>query len=387
MISALLLWYALTHPNTSVAIVGPSWRQTKLIIRKINEFLRKLPKNWYGRPRRTIVELANGSRIECFPNNPETIRGPTLDIVYCDEMNFISNDEEMFDAIVWTMITRPESKFICSSTPWNTDSVFWRIWNEEAFKDYAKSHITWREALEPNGPLSKTKLEQIRKQYEGDQWRWIREMEADWAEDEDHWLSQSLIAKCIDGNLSLISREGVPVGEFYAGVDFGKHQDHSVIAVVERCDGDIRLVHCYQFPRETPYATVIGYMKALCDKWKTVWKTIPDKTGLGDPIVEDMQNASVPRVEGVNLTEAAKEEIATILKQNMVENCLRIPYDRAIINELNVERYELTKAGRIRFRHPPGTHDDRFWAIALAVYGARMKPLRGLIDFGKVQEK
>ncbi|RJS82981.1 hypothetical protein CW709_02450, partial [Candidatus Bathyarchaeota archaeon] len=77
MISALLLWYALTHPNSYIAVVGPSWRQTKLIIRKINGFLTKLPKKWYKKPRKTIVELTNGSRIECFPNNPDTIRGPT----------------------------------------------------------------------------------------------------------------------------------------------------------------------------------------------------------------------------------------------------------------------------------------------------------------------
>ena len=95
MISALLLWYALTHPGSYIAVVGPSWRQTKLIIRKINGFLTKLPKSWYVKPRKTIVELKNGSRIECFPNNPDTIRGPTLDVVYMDEANFIPNDEEM----------------------------------------------------------------------------------------------------------------------------------------------------------------------------------------------------------------------------------------------------------------------------------------------------
>jgi len=43
-IAALLLHYALTHPNTSIGIVGPSWRQTKLVIRRINLFLRKIPR-------------------------------------------------------------------------------------------------------------------------------------------------------------------------------------------------------------------------------------------------------------------------------------------------------------------------------------------------------
>jgi len=383
MISALLLWYALTHPNSYIAVVGPSWRQTKLIIRRINGFLSKLPRKWYVKPRRTIVELKNGSRIECFPNNPETIRGPTLDVVYCDEMNFIPNDEEMFDAIMWTLVTKKHGKFICSSTPWNTDSVFFRIWNEPAFEHYAKTHITWRDAVEPNGPLSRKMLEQIRKQYEGDPWRWTREMEAEWSEDVDHWLSQSLIAQCVDGDLDFIPREWSVKGDFYAGIDLGKHRDYSVVAVVERKGDMLRLVHCYQFPLETSYATVISYVKALVDKWQTIYRIAVDKTGLGDPIVEDMISSGIPNVEGINFTEPKKEEIATVLKRNMVEGHFRLPYDRDVINELNIERFEITKAGKVRFNHPEGTHDDRFWAIALAVYAARHKPVRGMIGFGK----
>ena len=383
MISALLLWYALTHPCSYIAVVGPSWRQTKLIIRRINGFLTKLPKSWYLKPRKTIVELKNGSRIECFPNNPDTIRGPTLDVVYCDEMNFIPNDEEMFDAIMWTLVTKKHGKFICSSTPWNTDSVFWKIWNEPAFSHYAKSHVTWREALEPNGPLSRNMLEMLRRQYEGDPWRWTREMEAEWSEDVDHWLSQSLIAQCVDGDLDFIPREASAKGDFYLGVDLGKHRDYSVVAAVQRRSDMLCLVHCHRFPLETSYATVIGYVKALVDKWQVIRRICVDKTGVGDPIVEDMIRSGIPNVEGISFTEPKKEEIATILKQNMVEGRFKLPYDRDVINELNIERFEITKAGKIRFSHPEGTHDDRFWAVALAVYAARHKPVRGLIGFGK----
>jgi hypothetical protein len=32
---------------------------------------------------------------------------------------------------------------------------------------------------------------------------------------------------------------------------------------------------------------------------------------------------------------------------------------------LNVERFELSKNGKMRFNHPEGTHDDRFVAIAI----------------------
>jgi len=59
------------------------------------------------------------------------------------------------------------------------------------------------------------------------------------------------------------------------------------------------------------------------------------------------------------------------LKQLMQNGQVHIPYDRELINELNVEQYEMMKTGQIRFDHPTGTHDDRLWAFALAVYASR----------------
>ncbi|OLE90873.1 MAG: hypothetical protein AUF79_08015 [Crenarchaeota archaeon 13_1_20CM_2_51_8] len=45
------------------------------------------------------------------------------------------------------------------------------------------------------------------------------------------------------------------------------------------------------------------------------------------------------------------------------------------MNELNVERFELELTGRLKFSHPPGPHDYRLWAFAMAVYYARLGPL------------
>jgi hypothetical protein len=49
---------------------------------------------------------------------------------------------------------------------------------------------------------------------------------------------------------------------------------------------------------------------------------------------------------------------------------LHVPYDPELFSQLNVERYELAKTGKILFNHPEGTKDDGFWATALAVYAA-----------------
>ena len=50
--------------------------------------------------------------------------------------------------------------------------------------------------------------------------------------------------------------------------------------------------------------------------------------------------------------------------------CNLIRDDEALYHELNAERYELSKSGKILFNHPQGTHDDRFWTLTLAVYAA-----------------
>jgi len=52
----------------------------------------------------------------------------------------------------------------------------------------------------------------------------------------------------------------------------------------------------------------------------------------------------------------------TFLKHCMEDGLVHIPYDREFINELNVERFGLEITGRLKFSHPPGTHDDRLWA-------------------------
>src|SRR4030043_628047 len=95
--SGILLNYALANSNFYIGVVGPSWRQTKLVIRRIGEFARRLPSGSKIIVQKTRITCPNGSVIEAFPNNPDTIRGPTFHVVYADEFNFISNADDIYD--------------------------------------------------------------------------------------------------------------------------------------------------------------------------------------------------------------------------------------------------------------------------------------------------
>ena len=385
-ISALLLNFALSHPDSYIAVVGPSWRQTKLNIRRISHFLRNIPPDRYFKPGKTIVRFTNGSMIEAFPNNPETIRGPTLHVVWWDETNFTPNDVDLYDAILFTLGTT-DGKLICTSTPWNADSLFWKMCNHKDFTDFARLHVTWQQALEPNGPLRRGILEKIRKQFGEDPARWRREMEAEWTEDENVWLPQSLIVSCVGtikncgADLQPFDPERVYDGEFFGGLDLAQVRDYCVLSVAERVNDRLFLRHLKIFQQPVKYAHVLGYVKTLQDRWGGFAKIRVDFTKEGPSIISDMDNAGIRNVEGVNFSVPRKSEMANLLKQRLNDQMLFFPlitwdkpYRGDICSELNVERYELRKDGAIALSHPTGTHDDVFWSVALAVYGtAEMK--------------
>ncbi|MEM3641078.1 MAG: hypothetical protein QXH37_04065, partial [Candidatus Bathyarchaeia archaeon] len=148
---------------------------------------------------------------------------------------------------------------------------------------------------------------------------------AEWAEDENSWLNQALITSCIEHTLEYYKFENPAKGDFYAGLDLGKHQDHSALAAVTIEESSIKLIYMHRFPLKTPYASVIGHAKTLCDRWQTIHRVLVDMTGVGEYIVEDMKNAGITATEGIKFTQEAKQEMAQWLKQCMNEKRLKSP--------------------------------------------------------------
>src|SRR6266849_3423559 len=374
IVAARMTWQAITNNGIHIAIVAPSYRQSRFVLRKVIAMAILLPRELIAIIEKTRLVFKNGSTIEAYPNNPLTIRGPTLHLVYCDEMNYIRDDAELYDAILFTLGTTNGS-FIASSTPGSSDSLFYKICLADEYADFSRHKVSWREALEPNGPLKASILEKIRKQLETNPWRWTREMEAEFAEDEETFFPLALIPGCIDGGLDYAPFESKITDHFiYIGVDFGKHRDHSVVAAIEYDNESKKanLIHMHRFPLETEYASVIGYVKALSSRWQLLRRVSTDVTGVGDFITEEMKKSGVPQTEGIHLTIQSKTEILGNLKQMMQTGRLSMPFDSELASEINSERYELLKSGQMQFSHPEDSHDDRLWALALACYGTRL---------------
>lgn len=201
-IAALCLYLVLSQSHRRVVILAPSLRQSRRMIAKISFFLSGMETNFLsGRPYKTRLEFINGSSIEALPNSPETVRGITADLVLVDELSFVLNDEDLYDAVVY-MLGTTNGRFIAASTPGSRDSLFYKMCTDDKkFGNFSRHHVNWKEALEPNGPLKKQILDAIRAQMVEDPWRWQREMEAEFAVDEDAYFSYALIEKCVDPRL------------------------------------------------------------------------------------------------------------------------------------------------------------------------------------------
>jgi phage FluMu gp28-like protein len=156
-----------------------------------------------------------------------------------------------------------------------------------------------------------------------------------------------------------------------------KEQDYSAFAVIEQLQTKCVLRHIKVWPLDTKYATVIGYVKTLTDRWRSIEKIRADITGVGNYIVEDMKNGDIEGVEGVNFSHQRKQEIASLFRQRLLSGAFTYPYTDIHVSptkklnlsvELNTERFELRKDGTYRFFHPENQHDDVFWAIGLALF-------------------
>ena len=376
------IWFALTYPKTLTLIVAPTLRQSMIVSDRIQDFLFSLPKEkdrlLVDRAQRTTIRFKNGSRIIALPNNPQMLRGYTAHMIITDESAFFKDDELVFFSVLYPMLSTTDGILIASSTPWGKKSVFYRLCQSPDFKKYV---VTCEDALR-GGMGTRKGIEETKALIPVE--RFQCEYMAEFIEDVDTWLTQSLIVSCIDSQLVPYDFQAHPLGEFYVGVDFGKEQDYSVVLVLEKQGAVLRVVHVHRFPLHTEYASVIGYVKSLQNRWSYIRAVYCDVTGVGNYIVEDMVHSGITGVTGITFTVKSKEEMATILREKMRNEEVKIPYiptkrleDIDLTAELNVERYQLMKTGHIQFSHSVDCHDDVFWSCCLACYSAVQAPLPG----------
>ncbi len=92
--------------------------------------------------------------------------------------------------------------------------------------------------------------------------------------------------------------------------------------------------------------------------------TLIDSTGVGDPVVEEVQRQARGHVEGFKFTSASKQQLMERLAVAIQSQETAFP-DGVLYRELETFEYEYTRTG-VKYSAPEGLHDDCVCAYALA---------------------
>lgn len=361
-IAVKAIQFAYCNPNVNVLIASPSLRQSMIMFDRILGFIygSSILSKGVARKTRTVIQLLNGSRIIALPCSENLLRGYTAHVVICDEAAFMP--EEVIIQVVFPMLSTTNGSAVFLSTPWGRDHFFYR-----AFMDpnYSVHHVKSTEC-----PLIKPEfLEEQRRNMSDEAFR--MEYLAEFVEAASCFFRQDLIRGCVVPELEFISslEDPIPSGEYYAGVDFGKLEDYSVIAILRREGDMLKLIYLHEFSLGTPYSNVIGHLVRANQKFQ-FRRVFVDQTGVGEPVLEELKAQGIQNVEGLTFTVKTKEELLTCLKLAMEQKRLKMPYHRRLCEQINEQQYEYSKSGHLTFSHPAGSHDDMLWALSLAAYAA-----------------
>jgi len=198
MSSLICLHKAMFKPRSLSLIIAPALRQSLENFKKIQEYINLLPEApEFHEFTKLSMQFENGSRILCLPggNEGRTIRGFSRpDVIVEDEAAQCS--DELFDAILPMMTTRPECKFILCSSPFGQRGHFYKIYTEA--RGWEKYQLTAYD----NPRISKEFLDEMR-ELRGP-YVFAQEYECQFVASDTQLISHEMILKSYNSAIPII---------------------------------------------------------------------------------------------------------------------------------------------------------------------------------------
>lgn len=144
------------------------------------------------------------------------------------------------------------------------------------------------------------------------------------------------------------------------GWDLAKSQDWTVGIALD-AQGHVCRLERWQAPWRATRADILAMTRTL--------PALVDSTGVGDPILEDLQ-AQGPNYEGFKFSSHSKQQLMEGLALAIHNQELGFP-EGVLVTELEAFEYQYRPGGRVTYSAPEGMHDDCVMALALALRASR----------------
>ena len=187
----------------------------------------------------------------------------------------------------------------------------------------------------------------------------------DWEAEIENKVFRNIM-NCIAGE----NEAPQPQFQYTMGVDLAKTVDFTVLTVLNR---QTKHVAYWERFNSVSWNLQKERIKAIAQKYNNAL-VVPDSTGVGDPIVEDLQRAGVgvyypkPDVPGIKFNNINKENMIEKLQVALEQRMITFPKHEALIQELEDFECEVLPSKRLRYGAPGGKHDDCVISLALALW-------------------
>jgi len=380
------IWYAVTHSNSNVLILARAQRQALELFNTLKGELRNPGEGRSGidwgipRETRSEAEFANGSRILCLPvgNSGANIRGYSADLLMVDEAAFVA--DEIFQEVLSPMLAVGDNTFVMTSTPLGKQGYFYERYREakESVEkgeepDYNVTHAQ----TEENPYVDDSFIEEQRQALSPMQFQ--QEILGEFVEAADAYFTTEEVLHRNDYDVGgvdeRISRDDG--SKAYLGADIAHTGDDASVYISMDEHGNVFDVEYHQGKKLTEAARRIAELDAIHDYDKVV----VDATGLGQGVVDMLEEDVGRKVEGFTFTGPKKADLYSTLKDAFQAKEIRFHYEKNLnepenkmVTQLTALEYSYTQTGRMKIEHPSGGHDDFCDALALSNWARNNRP-------------
>ncbi len=284
-------------------------------------------------------------------DNPNSLRGEGLDYAVLDEAAFMKEE-------VWTEAIRPAlsdkhggAAFLSTPNGINwfhhlaanaEDDEEWGYWHAKTIDN---PYIDEKEIEAARASLPSRVFEQ---EYEA---RFI---------DDSGAIFRNILECCKSIQLS----KGIKGKNYVMGVDLGRRIDFTGIIVMDSDDRSVVYVDRFN---KIDWKMQISRIKNAANLFD-VSAIVCDKTGVGDPVTDEIREETGRYVEGFTFTNASKHQIMEDLALALEKMEISLPIDHHTLNsELLAYQVEKLPSGKLRYNAPDGMHDDLVCALALCL--------------------
>jgi hypothetical protein len=326
----------------TAAWIAPTYKLLSEAWRTVTGTLKPVIRTLNVQERR--IELVTGGVVDFWSaDTPDPGRGRDYDDAFVDEAGLIRNlNDVVFGAMMPTLAKRRGS-LTAAGTP-KGQGEFYRLYllGKQGDADWAGVNGT----TEDNPFIPKDEIETMRRMMPPE--IFDQEVRGIPIKGSANPFGQANIDGCT-GTLS-----DLPPVVF--GIDLAQSSDWTVIIGLDTTGA---VCHFDRFQNRPWPDTTAHIARTISD-----CPTVIDATGVGRPVVDDLQRRC-PNVEGFIFTAPSKKELMGGLSLALQGREIRYPAGR-IVEEL--ESFEAVySASGVSYSAPPGLHDDCVCALALAV--------------------